>query len=213
MTQELGLRERKKRQTHQLIFETAHRLFAERGFDAVTVAEIARAADVSEVTVFNYFPTKEDLFFAGMADFEAQLIEAVRNRPPGRSALAAFRGLLTDSFARLAADETAAVIARAAALIQASSALEAREREVVARYTGLLAAILAEETGAAADAVEPWTVATALMGTHRAVVAYVRNRALAGRHGRQLAADARAQAIRGFVRLERGMDEYAVQTE
>lgn len=210
---ELGLRERKKRQTHQLIFETAHRLFAERGFDAVTVAEIARAADVSEVTVFNYFPTKEDLFFAGMADFEAQLIEAVRNRPPGRSALAAFRGLLMDSFARLAAEETAPVIARAAALIHASSALEARERDVVARYTRLLAAILAEETGAAADAVEPWTVATALMGTHRAVVAYVRNRALAGRRGRQLAADARTQAIRGFVRLERGMGEYAVQTD
>lgn len=213
MTAELGLRERKKRQTHQLIFETARRLFAERGFDAVTVAEIARAADVSEVTVFNYFPTKEDLFFAGMADFEAQLVEAVRTRPPGRSALAAFRGLLMDSFARLAAEETAAVIARAAALIHASSALEAREREVVARYTRLLAAILAEETGAAADAVEPWTVATALMGTHRALVAYVRNRALAGRRGRQLAADARAQAIRGFVRLERGIGQYAIQTE
>ena len=211
MTAELGLRERKKLQTRQLIFETARRLFAERGFDAVTVAEIARAADISEVTVFNYFPTKEDLFFAGMSDFEAQLVDAVRNRPPGQPALAAFRSLLIGSFARLADDETGAVIARAATLIHASPALEAREREVVARYTRLLATMLADETGATADAVEPWAVATALMGTHRALVAYVRNRALAGRRGRQLAADARAQAVRGFERLERGMGDYALR--
>lgn len=211
MTAELGLRERKKRQTRQLIFETASRLFAERGFDAVTVAEVARSADVSEVTVFNYFPTKEDLFFGGMEVFEEQLLEAVRGRPSGESALAAFRRLLLNSFARIATDENAAVIARAAALINASSALQAREREVVARYTQLLAAILAEETGAAADAVEPWAVASALMGAHRALVAHVRNRALAGRHGRQLAADARAQAIRGFVRLERGLGDYTVR--
>src|SRR5262245_1292660 len=53
-----GLRDRKKQQTRQLIFETAARLFAARGFDVVTVAEVARAADVSEMTVFNYFPTR-----------------------------------------------------------------------------------------------------------------------------------------------------------
>jgi MftR C-terminal domain len=103
------------------------------------------------------------------------------------------------------------VIAQAATLINASSSLQAREREVVAGYTRLLAALLAEETGAAADAVEPWAVASALMGVHRALVAFVRDRALAGRRGPKLAADARAQAIRGFVRLERGMGEYAVR--
>ncbi len=60
-----GLRERKKRQTGALIAGEAHRLFSDRGFDAVTVAEVARAADVSEGTVYNYFPTKEDLFYGG----------------------------------------------------------------------------------------------------------------------------------------------------
>src|SRR3954468_18381422 len=84
-----------------LIGDTAHRLFLERGFEAVTVAEVARAADVAEATVFNYFPTKEDLFYSGLEAFEEELLSAIRNRRPGDSVLAAFtrfvlkpRGLL-----------------------------------------------------------------------------------------------------------------------
>ncbi|WP_410790479.1 TetR/AcrR family transcriptional regulator [Kribbella sp. C-35] len=60
---ELGRRERKKKQTRQAISDVATTLFLERGFDAVTVAEVARAADVAVQTVFNHFPAKEDLFF------------------------------------------------------------------------------------------------------------------------------------------------------
>ncbi|WP_328997398.1 TetR/AcrR family transcriptional regulator [Kribbella sp. NBC_00709] len=60
---ELGRRERKKQQTKDAISDVATRLFLERGFDAVTVAEVARAADVAVQTVFNHFPAKEDLFF------------------------------------------------------------------------------------------------------------------------------------------------------
>ena len=73
MATELGLRQRKKQQTRQAIYEAARRLFAARGFDRITVAEVAREANVSEVTVFNYFPTKEDLFYAGMHFFEEEL--------------------------------------------------------------------------------------------------------------------------------------------
>src|ERR1700754_5119358 len=58
-----GLRERKKRQTQEAIAGAAMELFLEHGFDAVTVADVARAADVAEKTVFNHFPTKEDLVF------------------------------------------------------------------------------------------------------------------------------------------------------
>lgn len=61
--EERGRRERKKQQTRQAISDVATGLFIERGFDAVTVAEVARAADVAVQTVFNHFPTKEDLFF------------------------------------------------------------------------------------------------------------------------------------------------------
>ncbi|HVD58038.1 MAG TPA: helix-turn-helix domain-containing protein, partial [Thermoleophilaceae bacterium] len=68
-----GLRERKKQETRQLIADTARRLFTERSFDAVPVAEVARAANVSEKTVFNYFPTKEDLVYSRLEAFEDEL--------------------------------------------------------------------------------------------------------------------------------------------
>jgi AcrR family transcriptional regulator len=208
-----GLRERQKQQTRQLIFETASRLFAERGFDAVTVAEVARAADVSEMTVFNHFPTKEDLCFAGMEFFEERLLDAVRGRAAGVSALEAFRRLIVDGSSRLAAEENAEIIAKAAALIGGSPALQVREREIVARYTQRLAELLAAETGARPDDVEPWGVASALMGAHRALVGYVRSSVLAGRRGPKLAAQARSQARRAFARLDSGLADYAIKRD
>ena len=94
----MGLRERKKAETRRRIAEAAHRLFGERGFQAVTVVEVARAAEVAEATLFNYFPTKEDLFYSGLEAFGARLVAAVRERPDGESALAAFRAeLLADA--------------------------------------------------------------------------------------------------------------------
>ena len=74
-----GLRERKKARTRALLAETARGLFAARGFDAVTVAEVAEAAEVSVTTVFNYFPTKEDLFY----DRQDDVIEVFELEPAG----------------------------------------------------------------------------------------------------------------------------------
>src|SRR5215212_10605446 len=90
-----GLRERKKQRTRELIAEMARRLFVERGFDAVPVTEIARDAEVSEKTVFNYFPTKEDLVFWRLEAFEDELLSAVRERGAGESALEAFGRFIT----------------------------------------------------------------------------------------------------------------------
>src|SRR3954469_4683923 len=89
-----GLRERKKEQTRRLIADTARQLFSERGFERVTIAEIAEAADVAVQTVFNYFPTKEDLVYWRLSSFEDELLSAVRDRPPGTSALEAFQTFL-----------------------------------------------------------------------------------------------------------------------
>ena len=212
MSAEPGLRERKKERTRQTIAETARRLFAERGFEAVTVAEVARAADVSEGTVFNYFPSKEDLFYSQMESFEAALVDAVRDRPRGESVVAAFRRFVIERSGRLAAEEVADVIAGAARVVTASPALQAREREIVADATRALAAVLAGETGARAGDVEPLVVAGALMGAHRALVDHVRASVAGGSRGRKLAADARSQARRAFGRLERGLADYDVKT-
>ena len=208
MAVEPGLRERKKQQTRELIVEAARRLFAERGFDAVTVAQIARAANVSEVTVFNYFATKEDLFYGGMQFFEEKLLDAVRERGPGESVLEAFRRPVLDGLKRLAGDEPAQEIAAAGNLISSSPALEAHEREVVARYTRLLGDQLAKEAGARPGDVEAMGVASALMGVQRALVGYVRSRIVAGARGPKLVADVRSQAVRGFGRLEKGLADY-----
>ncbi|TDW95333.1 TetR family transcriptional regulator [Kribbella pratensis] len=78
---ELGRRERKKQQTRQAISDVATTLFLERGFDAVTVAEVARAADVAVQTVFNHFPAKEDLFFDEPGWWTGPAL-AVREAPP-----------------------------------------------------------------------------------------------------------------------------------
>jgi AcrR family transcriptional regulator len=211
MSKDLGLRERKKQQTRQLIAETAYRLFSERGFEAVTVAEVARAADVSEGTVFNYFPTKEDLFYGQMENFEAALVEAVRARPPGEPVLAAFRRSVVDGSERLATEEAAGAIATAARVIAASPALQAREREIIARSTRALAELLAEETGSHGDDVVPLVVANALVGVQRTLVEYVHANILAGRRGPALTAEVRAQAERAFARLERGLADYDVK--
>src|SRR5260370_11863049 len=93
----MGLRELKKEQTRRLIADTAWRLFTEGGFDQVSVAEVAREAQVAEATVFNYFPAKEDLFYWRLESFGTRLTDAVRAPPAGEPALEAFRpALLAD---------------------------------------------------------------------------------------------------------------------
>ena len=207
----VGLRERKKQQTREQIFEAARALFETKGFDQVSVAEIARAADVSEVTVFNYFPTKEDLFYGGMQFFEEELIESVRSRPKGESVIRAFRRRLLEGAARLETRQSAEAILKAARAVPASPSLAAREREIMERYTQGLADLLAQETAADPTDIEPLSVASALMSTHRALVGHVRRRVLAGHRGTRLAEDYRSQARRAFARLERGLAGYAVK--
>ena len=90
----MSLRERKKQQTREHIAATARELFAERGFERVTVAEIARAAEVAEKTVFNYFPTKEDLFYSRLESFEEELLGSIRERAPDMTVMDAFGSTL-----------------------------------------------------------------------------------------------------------------------
>jgi AcrR family transcriptional regulator len=89
-----GLRERKKLETRQRLADLATTLFVERGFDNVSVADVAEAAGVSKMTVFNYFPRKEDLFFDRGPEVEALITTAVRERPAGEPPVAALRDLI-----------------------------------------------------------------------------------------------------------------------
>jgi AcrR family transcriptional regulator len=212
---QMGLRERKKAQTRQLIAETARRLFAERGFERVTVAEVARAADVSDQTVFNYFPTKEDLVYWRLESFEADLMAAIRDRAPGESALAAFRGFLLAQQGLLgkhdpAAREQVMIFTR---MITESPALRVREAQILAGYSASLAELLAAETKARPGDVRPAVAANALMGVHRALIGYSRGRILAGDLGPRLTRDIRAQAKQAFELLEQGLGDYARRPE
>ena len=214
---EAGLRERKKQQTRQLIADTARRLFAERGFEAVTVAEVARAANVAEKTVFNYFPTKEELFYSRLEAFEEELLEAVRERARGESILAAVRSFLMGqggvlAMSSRAGDEEATEQLRTVTrVITESPALLARERQVFAQYAEALARLIADETGARAGAIEPQVAANALLGAHRALIDYVRARALAGASASQVAREVRARAKRAFELLEEGLGDYGIR--
>jgi AcrR family transcriptional regulator len=203
-----GRRDRKKQQTRDSITLAARRMFAENGFDAVTVAEIAAAADVAEATVFNHFRTKEDLFFAGMSGFEDQLIAAVRDRPKGASVLDTFRDLLIVGSGRFAEPDGSKGAALGARLIAESASLRRREIEIVAEYVGTLADLLAEEMDASALDVRPFVIANALMGVHRVLVELARRLATEGRPGADIASLMAHQAECAFAVLGDGLADH-----
>jgi AcrR family transcriptional regulator len=205
-----GLRERKKRQTREAIAHTAMRLFAARGFDAVTVAAVARAADVSEKTVFNYFPAKEDLVLHGGEERRAALVEAIRTRPPGASIVEPFRAGTMEFIDRVQRDpvESIVVVPR---LVAGSKTLRDRLFLGWEQEAATLAPVIAEEAGAADGDLVPAVVARTLAWTHRVVFRAAFTRLLAGEDQRAVAADLREQARRAYEALERGLAGYGVQ--
>jgi AcrR family transcriptional regulator len=94
-----GLRELKKARTHRLIADTAARLFAERGYEHVAVTDVAREAEVAEQTVYNYFPTKEQLVTDREQQVQDRLCGLIRSRPPASTPAAAVRGFVLETVA------------------------------------------------------------------------------------------------------------------
>src|SRR5882672_12482033 len=94
---ELGLRERKKQRTRETIAGAARELFAERGYHATTLPEIAEAADVSTRTIFSYFPSKEDILFSDFPIMKEALAQALAERPEGQEALETVREFILSS--------------------------------------------------------------------------------------------------------------------
>ena len=202
-----GLRERKKRAAREAIATTARRLFAERGFDAVTVAEVAAAADVSEKTVFNHFPTKEDLAFAGREEGIAQFVTAIAERPPGSPVLDVFRAMTHTVLEVFVAggDEDLLAVAK---IIRGSRALQ--ERLTVGWESGAAAitAVISETSGAGDDDLVPAVVARTLWFTHRSIFRAALAGLLAEEDPEQLAARLRVAADRAYDQLAGGLGEY-----
>src|SRR5256885_16781929 len=94
MNPQPGLRERKKQRTRETIARAAHELFAERGYHATTLPDIAEAADVSTRTIFAYFPSKEDIIFSDFALMKDALGQALAKRPEGQDALETERAFI-----------------------------------------------------------------------------------------------------------------------
>ncbi|MPY38061.1 TetR/AcrR family transcriptional regulator [Streptomyces adustus] len=197
------MRERKKRATRQRISDLATGLFVERGFDQVTVAEIARAADVSAMTVFNHFPRKEDLFLDRIPEAVELFTEAVRRRGPDESPLAALRRLVLTLLDRhhplSAVDDRFPGFWR---IVVDSPALRARAREGVEEVEEALAAVLAET---APDLDDPRLVAALTVAAYRTVYLTSATRLLAGERAADITDDHRARVDAAFDALERAV--------
>jgi AcrR family transcriptional regulator len=206
---EPGKRERRLRETRARIVDAAEELFAERGFDAVSVMEIARRAKVVEKTVFNHFPVKEGLVFDADPPMRGALLDAVRRRPAGESVSAAAGSFVVAAMSMLGAPEAADGVARMARIVRGSRTLMIREREILGELTDALAELIAEETGAGPGRLEPWLAAHAVLGLYAALLELARDRVLAGVTGPELSAELRAQGGRGLSLLQFGLAGYA----
>jgi AcrR family transcriptional regulator len=181
---EEGLRERKRRLTRQLISDVATAMFATRGFDHVTVAEVADRVGVSEKTVYNYFPTKESMVLDTVDVSVERLARALRERQPGESLTEAVVRAVKEDLDQMAQipDELLSLLPAFGEMIRSQPALRAAWLEVHSR----LAAVAGEELAAMAD-VDPSEPEPMIAG-----------RALAGLA--QLAHDSRERHVRAGLR-------------
>jgi AcrR family transcriptional regulator len=159
----VGLRQRKKQKTREVIADAALRLFAERGYGAATVAEIAEEAEVSERTVFTYFPAKEDLLFSDHEDFELGLGLALAGRPEGMTALEALRNFMVESLSRF--DSQAR---RRWQIVSHDEQLRSRERARQGELGSVIASAIADELGENADDLRPQLVTAAVIAAFTA---------------------------------------------
>jgi AcrR family transcriptional regulator len=200
-----GLRERRKQETRLAISDTATRMFAEAGFDAVTITQVADAAGVAKMTVTNYFPRKEDLVFDRAEQIVAGLADAIAARAPGESLLTAVRRDYAQAVARreVTLGLSGAHFAR---MVDSSPVLQARLREILDQRERALAGAIVAETGS--DDVLARVAAAALASVHRVLYAEASRRSLAGESREQIAGVLAAAAERAFDLLEPSLGGY-----
>ncbi|MFF4080498.1 TetR/AcrR family transcriptional regulator [Streptomyces sp. NPDC001777] len=211
MTDGMSLRERKKLQTRHRLLAAATELFAKRGFDQVSVAEIAEAAEVSKMTVFNYFASKEDLVLSPMEEHVGDVARVVRDRAPGESALAAVRAQFLDALERRDPSvgmSDLPMVLEVRRLIQETPALLIRAHSFSMRSFDLLAEVLVEEGQEPPIA---RIAAAQLIGTRNSLIQANQLRLLAGDRADTIAPDAAELAERGFGLLAGGLGDFAIR--
>ncbi|MFJ4184065.1 TetR/AcrR family transcriptional regulator [Kitasatospora sp. NPDC089509] len=205
---ELSLRQRKKQETRRRISDAASALFLERGFDNVTVVETAKAADVSTMTVFNYFPRKEDLFLDRIPEAIELFTGAVRDRRDDETPLTALRRVTLELIDRghplTVAQERFLPFWR---VVGDSPALRARGREALEELETALAATIAETTDGGAHDVRPRLTAALAVAAYRTVATNSLARLVAGAPEHTVLKDHRALVHRTFDALERALPE------
>lgn len=163
MAEATGLRERKKQRTHDTIVRAALELFAERGFQATTVADIAAMAEVAPSTVFAYFPTKEDIVFARIEPFWASIRTRIETRPSGESAISAVRDWSLKTIPDLISVKTRDSVALRR-IIDGDERLQMHERARMTQLNEVLSAAIAADFATAPDPAIGRIVAGALSG-------------------------------------------------
>lgn len=203
-----GLRERRKQEARQAISGVAMAMFEARGFDEVTISQVAEAAGVSKMTVTNYFPRKEDLVFDRAEMIIGSLAGAVTARASGESLLAAVRrdyaeriaegdvtlGMPTPTFARM---------------VGGSHALTSRRREIADLTEQALGDAIAAEAGA--DDPQQRIVAAQLASVYRVLFAEGTRRVLAGQPRVEICEALAADARQAFDLLEPSLGGYRVR--
>jgi AcrR family transcriptional regulator len=158
MSTEPGLRERKKQRTRDTIAGAARELFAERGYHATTLPDIAEAADVSTRTIFAYFPSKEDILFADFPLMKDALAQALADRPEGEEALETVRSFILATVG-IEKDHVDEEIGRC---IHNDETLRTHLRARIAQLEEVIAPAIAKDIGASPDDIRPHLVAASL---------------------------------------------------
>jgi AcrR family transcriptional regulator len=205
-----GLRERKKERTRSGISAAAIALFLERGYDQVSVAEVAEAAEVSKRTLFAYFPTKDDLVLHRFADHEDESARVVRARKVGVSPLAALHGHLRAALERR--DPVSGLcddprVVRFYRLVVETPALSAAIVRYHARAEDALAAALVD-TAPSPSALTARLAAGQILFTLRALAQANLARIIDGASADAVAPSALAEADDAFALLGGGLAPY-----
>jgi AcrR family transcriptional regulator len=146
-----GLRDLKKARTRRLIADTAARLFAERGYERVAVSDVARAAEVAEQTVYNYFPTKERLVTDREEQVQDRLCDLIRSRPPGVTPAAAIRGFVLEAVAGIRTIPTEIWRGELGYLAAISPTIHRLVLELTGRQAAALATAISDSTAVAPE--------------------------------------------------------------